>query len=455
MTYPSIADRRFDANNQLMGQGIGTAAVALFGGLTTSGILAHAAVNYSAGGRSRASGVVNAVAVLVLVVVLARPLALIPKAAVAGLIMVIASGLFDRWTLGQIKEVMRTDAEQVMDNYLALAQMAFVVAVGVFVNLDAAVGAGVALSVLVFVAEMSRSPIRRVRSGSTVRSAKHRSEPLAELLRSEGHRIALIELEGTIFFGSCDSLATRAEDLADEGAEFVLLDLKRVRAIDATGYKVLGQTFQRLRSRGATLAFSYVTSGGLRAEIAEDLILNGVPEVRLFESTDTALEYFEEGVLMKIGAGEGHPGGWTLEDFGESWGMDREECATLGGFLEAHHFEAGDFVFQEGDTGRSMYLLSQGSADVSIPIAGERRRRRLATFAQGTIFGEMALLDGLPRAAAIQASGPLDLFELSHDAFLELSTEHPEIAVKLQTTIGRILGTRLRGANALILELDS
>ena len=455
VTYQSIADRRFDANNQLIGQGLGSAAAAFFGGLTTSGILARAAVNYSAGGRSRASGVVNAIVVLLLVVVLARPLALIPKAAIAGLIMVIASGLFDRWTLGQIKEAMRTDAEQVMDNYLAVGQMAFVVAVGVFVNLVAAVGAGVALSVLVFVAEMSRSPIRRVRLGSAVRSAKQRPEHLAELLRSEGHRIAVIELEGTIFFGSCDALATRAEDLADEGAEFVLLDLKRVRTVDATGYKVLGQTFQRLRSRGATLAFSYVTSGGLRAEIAEDLLLNGVPEARLFESTDAALEYFEEGLLMKIGAGEERPGGWTLADFGESWGMDQEECEILVRFLESRHFDAGDFVFYEGETGRSMYLLSRGSVDVSIPIPGEGRRRRLATFAQGTIFGEMALLDGLPRAAAVQASGPLELFELSHESFLELSADHPVIAVKLQATIGRVLGARLRGANALILELDS
>ncbi len=83
--------------------------------------------------------------------------------------------------------------------------------------------------------------------------------------------------------------------------------------------------------------------------------------------------------------------------------MDEEECAILAGFLESRHFEAGDFVFHEGETGRSMYLLSRGSADVSISIPGEGRRRRLAPFAEGTIFGEMALLDGLPRAAGVQA----------------------------------------------------
>ena len=81
------------------------AAAAFFGGLTTSGILARAAVNHSAGGRSRASGVVNAIVVLLLVVVLARPLALIPKAAIAGLIMVIASGLFDRWAIPQVTSI--------------------------------------------------------------------------------------------------------------------------------------------------------------------------------------------------------------------------------------------------------------------------------------------------------------------------------------------------------------
>jgi len=60
VSYQSIADRRFDANKQLVGQGFGSAVVAFFGGLTNSGILARAAVNYSAGGRSRASGAVNA-----------------------------------------------------------------------------------------------------------------------------------------------------------------------------------------------------------------------------------------------------------------------------------------------------------------------------------------------------------------------------------------------------------
>ncbi len=455
VSYQSIADRRFEANGQLMGQGIGSAVVAFFGGLTTSGILARAAVNHQAGGRSRVSGVINALGVLVLLVLLSTPLALLPKAAIAGLIMVIASGLFDRWILGQIKESLRTDAHDRRDNLVAVGQMLFVVVVGVKVSLVAAVGAGIALSVVTFVAEMSRSPIRRLRTGATVRSAKTRDPETTRILSEQGHRIAVIELEGTIFFGSSEALATRAEELADEGADFVIFDLKRVQSVDATGFKVLGQTFDRLRKRGTTLGFSYVTPGAQKAEIAEDLMLNGVPEARMWETTDRALEYFEDGLLFKLGAGEGDEEGWTLTAFGAEWDLDSAECQIFDAYLVERFFDGGDFVFHEGDTERSMFLLRRGTADISIPVPGEDRRHRVSTVSHGTVIGEISLLDGLPRSASVQATSPLSAYELTHDAFTRLFVEHPMVALKIQAGVGRILAEKLRRASALIIELDS
>lgn len=455
VSYQSIADRRFDANNQLVGQGIGSAVSAFFGGLTTSGILARALVNYRAGGRTRASGVVNALGVLVLMLLLTGPLALLPKATIAGLIMVIASGLVDRWSFGQVKESLRPDAEDRRDNVVASVQMAFVVLVGLAWSLVAAVGAGVALSVVVFVVQMSRSPIRRVRTGASVRSAKSRDSETTRILEEMGHRIAVLELEGTIFFGSSDALATRAEALAEEGTDFVIFDLRRVRDVDATGFKVLGQTFTRLRSRGTTLGFSFVVPGQLRPEVAEDLMLNGVPEARMFESTDRALEYFEEGLLMKLGADEFDEEGWTLTMFAADWGLSEEEASVLERYVGERWFDGGDYLFRERDGDRSLFMLRRGTADITIPIPGEARHRRLGTVAKGTIVGEIALLDGLPRSAGVRATVPVDAYELTHDAFLRMASDHPTIAVKIQAGIGAVLGTRLRRANALIAELDS
>ncbi len=65
------------------------------------------------------------------------------------------------------------------------------------------------------------------------------------------------------------------------------------------------------------------------------------------------------------------------------------------------------------------------------------------------------MLDGEPRAARIEAAGPLEVFELTYDAFDRLHTEEHATAMKIQTAVARILGARLRGANELILELDS
>ena len=261
-------------------------------------------------------------------------------------------------------------------------------------------------------------------------------------------------MEGTIFFGSCDALAAKAEALAAGGAEYVLLDLRRVHAIDVTGYQVLGQIYHRLKRRGSTLAFSHVVPGVLNKEVAEDLGLNGVPDGQMFESADRALEHCEEALLTKLGADVLRIPAWGLSDFGRAWSLNDDECAVLERFLEPKSFEAGEVVFTEGDVGRSMFLLSRGTADVTIPVQ-DGRRSRLATFQQGTIFGEMALLDGEPRAARIEATSQLEVFELTHEAFDLLHTEEHVVAMKIQGAVGRILGGRIRGANELIHELDS
>ena len=454
VSYQSLADRRFDGNRQLLGQGVGTMAGALFGALSTSGILARAITNHQSGGRTSLSSVVNGAGVLLIILVLARPLGFLPMAAIAGLVLVIGFGLFDGWVLELLRRALQRGGARAEDVWLDLAIVAFVFVVGVAVNLVAAVGAGVAVSILVFVVRMSRSPVRRVRTGETARSMKRRDERASEVLAREGRRITVIELEGTIFFGSCDALATEIERLAEAGSSFVLVDLKRVRRIDSTGYTVLAQTFQRLRRQGTTMVFTYVVRDGASPEIAENLILVGVPEARLFDSTDRALEYFEEALLLEVDREGFERRRWSLSDFCESWGMDRQDPEALSGYLVERRYVEGEHVVREGEASRSMFLVVHGAAEVLVSVPGERRRRRLSTIAHGTIFGELALLDGLPRTAGVIAVEPLECLELSAEAFERLRCERPETAARLLVGVGRVLGTRLRDANELILELD-
>ena len=219
---------------------------------------------------------------------------------------------------------------------------------------------------------------------------------------------------------------------------------------------MLGQTYTRLAKSGVVLGFSYVHAEGAASDLAKSLTLTGeVADDHLFETTDHALEAFEEELLEKLAADWAHAGAWTVSDFATSFGLDEEECAVLADVLQERRYEAGDVVCRQGEQGDSMFLVSHGSAEVTIPILELSRRRRLATLTPGTFYGEMSLLDGLPRSADVQADGPLVCFELTLDAFERLREHHPQLAMKIYTAIGRILGGRLRDANALITELDA
>ena len=102
-----------------------------------------------------------------------------------------------------------------------------------------------------------------------------------------------------------------------------------------------------------------------------------------------------------------------------------------------------------------MFFVSRGAVDVSIEIPDQDRRRRLATLTQGTLFGEMSLLDNEPRSADLEAKESLICYELRVDRFKELAASRPDIANTVYTAIGKSLGSRLRDTLELIGELDS
>tara|TARA_R110002072_G_scaffold87757_5_gene197797 strand:- start:238 stop:609 length:372 start_codon:yes stop_codon:yes gene_type:complete len=71
------------------------------------------------------------------------------------------------------------------------------------------------------------------------------------------------------------------------------------------------------------------------------------------------------------------------------------------GVLERKMYQAGDRIFKEGDEGLFAYLVQSGSVEIYREVSGEV----LSTIGSGGIFGEMALIDGKPRAASARAAG--------------------------------------------------
>ena len=102
----------------------------------------------------------------------------------------------------------------------------------------------------------------------------------------------------------------------------------------------------------------------------------------------------------------------------------------------------GNTLFERGDAGDGCYWLHQGILKVTIAsIRGEQRV--LAILGAGSIVGELAMIDGLPRSAAIEAVSDCELAFVSRSEFTSLIREHPEIYGYLVST----LVSRLRQAD--------
>jgi cyclic nucleotide-binding protein/MFS transporter len=90
----------------------------------------------------------------------------------------------------------------------------------------------------------------------------------------------------------------------------------------------------------------------------------------------------------------------------------------LASRLELVRFDDGDYVIRQGDPGRTFFLIDEGSAEVS------RDGQALRILGPGAGFGEIALLDDVPRTASVRAIGPVAAFSIDRDEFLEAVTGH-------------------------------
>ena len=85
---------------------------------------------------------------------------------------------------------------------------------------------------------------------------------------------------------------------------------------------------------------------------------------------------------------------------------------------------------------------------------GTGRQKRINTITEGTLFGEVALLDGAPRSATIVATTDALCLSLDGTDFAALRQDHQDIVTRLLLNLNRILASRLRQANMMISELE-
>jgi anti-anti-sigma regulatory factor len=305
----------------------------------------------------------------------------------------------------------------------------------------------IVLAVLLFAVRMSKSNIRRLYRCDAVRSRRYRDPAELELLRVAGASVLVIELQGALFFGTADRLAQIVDTETAKDTTAVLLELRRVTEIDSTGARILGDIDAALSARGISLVFVLSARTETAARIA-DIFQAGD---RFFPDIDRAMEWAEDELLRKSGTGLSVE--LSLDRVPLLRDLTSEQIGRLGAWLEPVAWPAGHVVFRHGDPGSCLYLVTRGRA--SVHLRHDDEGIRLATFAAGAVFGELALLDRGPRSATVTVDEDLTGFGLSEASFNALCQEQPDIAIKLLSALGRELSVRIRYANMTILQLET
>lgn len=233
-----MANTRHNSNVELFAQGVANIAAPFVGGLPVTGAIARTATNIRSGARTPVAGVVHALVLLVVVLVAAPLAASVPMAVLAGILLVVS------YNMGEWHEIPELWKQGWTDRLVWLVTFALTV----FADLTVAVEAGMMLAALLF--------IRRVAVTTTVsRVTQHYvDEGRIHTLQDKAipDDVTIFRIQGPFLFGSTDKL-TDLIPQASQLSPVVILRLRNMTAIDATGLRAIQEFADVLHAGGRTL----------------------------------------------------------------------------------------------------------------------------------------------------------------------------------------------------------
>ena len=446
----ALTRTRHNSNRELIAQGLGNVASATIGGIPGAGTMGATLVNISSGAKGRLSGVMEGLLALVAFLLLGSLISWVPVAALAAILIVIGVRMIDRQSFHFLKQ---------RSTMLDFAVIAAVVLTALTVSLIAASGVGIVMAVLLFIREqIGGTIVRRKTYGNENFSKRVRTHEEMELLIEHGNRAVVVELQGSIFFGTTNQLYTALEPEL-KVRDFVILDMRRVQTVDVTAVHMLDQVKDMLSERHGFLIFSQLPQNlpsGRDMEQYFDQVGLVRPEspVRVFGELDEALEWVEDRILEGALSSTGEEVALALPEIELFKGRKAETLAALEQAMQSRSCKEGEKIFARGDAGDELFLIRRGAVRIMLPVS-DKQSHHLGTFGRGAFFGEMAFLDGESRSADAVAFTDTDLYVLSRKSFDKFAEEHKKVALGLMEGLASVLASRLRYTNAELRVLET
>jgi len=227
-----------NSNVELVAQGVANIVSPLFGGIPATGAIARTATNIRSGALTPVAGMVHALTLLAILLVAAPLARFVPLATLAAVLCVVAYNMGEWREIVTIVRLSKTD----------IAVWITTFALTVLADLTVAVGVGMALAALLY--------IYRIAETTTVEAVtpEYLEDGQAHILQDKDipSNVTILRIHGPFLFGATEKLADATKNLTNLG-DVVILRLRNMTALDATGVHALEQFSERLHKTGKTL----------------------------------------------------------------------------------------------------------------------------------------------------------------------------------------------------------
>jgi SulP family sulfate permease len=279
----NMTKTKHNSNRELIGQGIGNGIAAIFGGIPGAGATIRTVVNIDAGGKSRLSGMVASILLLVILLILGPYASQIPKAVLAGILITVGIGVMDYKGLRALKNMPKHDA----------IVLIIVLLLTVFWDLIFAVAIGLVLSSLMFMREMGEVARKKSHIKNIIEEPTWKDEE--ELPAKFKEEVFIKHMIGPLFFGSTSEFQQLARQLPAT-AQTIVIRMSRVPYMDKSGFNTMEEILLDLTRAGKEVLIVGIQPQPKYLLEQFDVVPEIIPYNRIFKNFHDCSEWIKDNV---------------------------------------------------------------------------------------------------------------------------------------------------------------
>ncbi|REE83719.1 SulP family sulfate permease [Lutibacter oceani] len=274
-------------NKELVGQGIGNSIAAIFGGIPGAGATIRTVVNINSGGKTKLSGMIAGVMLLIIMLGLGPIASKIPAAVLAGILITVGIGVMDYKGLKAIPSLPRDIKLGSIKLSSEVLIMLIVMGLSTFWNLVYAVGIGLVIASLMFMKKIGDLTAQR----SDVKPLKEEAwKDEIDFPKHLKEEVFIKHLKGPLFFGSTSDFQTLAAQIPST-ASMVIIRLGRMQYMDQSGLYVMEDMLLDLKNKNIEVVFVKLLDQPRYMMERIDIIPDFISEDRIFNNFNDCMSW--------------------------------------------------------------------------------------------------------------------------------------------------------------------